>query len=112
MAGSTACAARRTTLARPCSSGREDPWQPAAAMAKGVADASVEADRAALLLFLLRGANAHRHLDGLGHDGRVVRDVVLVGEQELQRVPARRQRDPRFGLTGAEMQMVEVVRDR
>ena len=35
-----------------------------------------------------------------------------VGEQQAQRVLAERQRDLRFGLAGAEMQVAEVVGDR
>jgi hypothetical protein len=41
-----------------------------------------------------------------------MRDVVLVAEQELQSVVARGERHFCFGLPRAEMQMVEIVRDR
>ena len=40
-----------------------------------------------------------------------MRHVILVAEHELQGVLAGRQRDLGFGLAGAEMQMLEVVRD-
>jgi len=35
-----------------------------------------------------------------------------VGEQQAQRMLAERQRDLRFGLPGAEMQVIEIVGDR
>jgi hypothetical protein len=38
--------------------------------------------------------------------------MVLVSQQQLQCVLARRERDLGFGLTGAVMQMIEVIRDR
>ena len=41
-----------------------------------------------------------------------MRDVVLVAEQELQSVVAWGQRHFCFGLPSAEMQMIEIVRDR
>ena len=46
------------------------------------------------------------------HDRRRVRDVILVSQQQLQRVLAGRERDLRLGLAGAVMQMIEVVRNR
>ena len=39
-------------------------------------------------------------------------DMVLVPQQQLQFMRTGRQRDLGLGLTGAEMQMIEVVRDR
>ena len=44
--------------------------------------------------------------------GRRVRNVVLVAHDQLQRVLARLERNLRFGLAGAEMQMIEVVGNR
>ena len=41
-----------------------------------------------------------------------MRDVILVSQQQLQRVLAGRERDLRLGLAGAVMQMIEVVRNR
>ena len=49
--------------------------------------------------------------DALGHHGRIVRNVLLVAQQQLQGVFAGRQRHLGLGLAGAEMQMVEVVRN-
>ncbi len=51
-------------------------------------------------------------LDRLRHHRRIMRDVIMVGEEELQPVPARRQRNLGLGLAAAEMQMVEIGRDR
>ena len=39
-------------------------------------------------------------------------NVILISQQKLERVFAGRQADLGFGLTNAEMKMVEVVRDR
>ena len=38
--------------------------------------------------------------------------MALVGKQEAQLVRAERQRNLRLGLPGAEMQVIEIVRDR
>ena len=46
------------------------------------------------------------------HHRRCVRYVVLVAEQELQGVLARLERDFGFGLPGAKVQMLEIVRNR
>src|SRR5579862_3756936 len=54
----------------------------------------------------------HRDVDLLRIDRRIVRHVIGVAEQQTQPVPAGRQRDLRLGLSGAEVQMVEVVRNR
>ena len=57
-----------------------------------------------------------RHADIDHHDLRIDRRIVgnvrRVPEQQLQRMPAPRQGDGRFGLAGAEMQVVFVVRNR
>ena len=52
------------------------------------------------------------HLDALRHHGWRVGNVILVAHQKLQRMVAGLERDFRFGLSGAEVQMVEVARDR
>jgi hypothetical protein len=54
----------------------------------------------------------HRHGDALGHDRRIVRDVILVAEDQLQGMLAGGEAHLRLGLSGAEMQMVEVIGDR
>ena len=67
----------------------------------------------ALVALLGRAATlGDGHVDGFGIDRRIVRHMGRVGEQQAQRVLAERQRDLRFGLAGAEMQVVEVVGDR
>ena len=57
-----------------------------------------------------------RHADIDNHhirvDRRNVRNVRRVPEQQLERVAAFRQGHGRFGLAGAEMQVVFIVRDR
>src|SRR6267378_7768692 len=57
-------------------------------------------------------AGRDRHLDLLRIDRRIMRNMVFVGEQQLQRMFAERQRNLRFGLAGAKMQMIEITRDR
>jgi hypothetical protein len=52
----------------------------------------------------------HLHLNTVRHQRRRVRNVVPVGEHQLHRVLARRQGNLGFGLAGAEVQMLEVVR--
>jgi hypothetical protein len=52
----------------------------------------------------------HLHLDAGRHHRRRVWNVVLVAEHELQGVVARGQRYFGFGLAGAKVQMLEVVR--
>ncbi len=49
---------------------------------------------------------------GFDIDRRVVRDVQVVCEQELQAVAARRERHRRLGLSLAEVHVVRVGRDR
>jgi hypothetical protein len=41
-----------------------------------------------------------------------MRHVALVAEQQLNRVDPEREVDLRLGLSGAEVQVVEVARDR
>ena len=53
-----------------------------------------------------------RDLDTRRHDRRRVRDVILVAQQQLQGVLPGLQRHLGFGLAGAEVQMVEVARNR
>ena len=50
--------------------------------------------------------------DALRHHRRIVRHVVLIAHEQLQRVDARRQFEHRLGLAESEMQVVAVVRDR
>ena len=45
-------------------------------------------------------------------DGRIVRNVQMVAEQHLQRMPARRERELHLRLAAAEMPMLLVIRDR
>src|ERR1700746_2978989 len=45
-------------------------------------------------------------------DRRIVRHVAGIAEQEPQPVVAQRQGGLCFGLSGTEVQMIEVVRDR
>src|SRR5277367_1659041 len=52
------------------------------------------------------------YVDPLRHDRWRVGKVVLVTEQQLQRMRAGRQGDVRFGLTGAEVQVARIVRYR
>ena len=59
-----------------------------------------------------RSRVARRHGDLLRHQRRIVRHVVGIAHQQLQRVRPRRQLDQGLGLSRAEMQMVLVVRDR
>src|ERR1700750_3448996 len=68
----------------------------------------------AVLGALSRRLAALRHgdVDDVGEYRRVVRYVGEIGEQQAQLVLADRERDLRFGLAGAEVQVVEVVRDR
>ena len=54
----------------------------------------------------------HLDVDAIRHDRRRVRNVILVAEQKLQCVVARSERNLRLRLPRAEMQVVEVVRDR
>src|SRR5271163_3395890 len=61
---------------------------------------------------LLDGYRIDPDMDDLGHDRRVVRNMTLVTQQELQRVLTCRQRDLRLGLTTAKMDVVEMARDR
>src|SRR4051795_5087335 len=49
--------------------------------------------------------------DLLRHQWRIMRDMVAIAHQDLQRVGTRWQVDNRFGLAKPEMQMVLVVRD-
>jgi hypothetical protein len=50
--------------------------------------------------------------DGRGENRGNVRHMIGVAEQQLERMFARRQRDGRLRLAGAEVQMVFVVRNR
>ena len=61
-----------------------------------------------------RQARVRAHVDGdaLGHHRRVVRHVIGIAHQQLQRMGARRQFDHRLGLAEAEMQVVAIVGDR
>ena len=61
---------------------------------------------------LLHRRGIDEHVDDVRDHRRVVRDVVVIAEQKLKRVIARRQRQLDLGLALAEMQMVEVARDR
>src|SRR6202011_6223937 len=54
----------------------------------------------------LAAARRDRDLDRPRHHGRIMRHVVVVPYQQLQRVGSERQRDLRLGLSGAEMQMI------
>ena len=54
----------------------------------------------------------HPHLDLGRHDRRRVRNVILVAEQQLERVLAVLEGDLGLGLAAAEVEMVEVVGDR
>ncbi len=57
-----------------------------------------------------RHADIDNHHTGV--DGRVMRNVRRVPEQQLERVAAPRQGHGGFGLARAEMQVVLIVRDR
>jgi hypothetical protein len=46
-----------------------------------------------------------------GEDRWIVGDVIGVAKQQLQRMPARRERDSRFRLPCAEMKMIFIVWD-
>src|SRR5262249_28340125 len=48
-------------------------------------------------------------VDARRHDGRIVRNVILVAHEQLQRMLARLQSNLRLGLACSEMQMIEVV---
>lgn len=50
------------------------------------------------------------HFDARRHHRGIMRDVVLIAEQKLQRVSARREVDPCLGLPGSEMKVVKIVR--
>jgi hypothetical protein len=52
------------------------------------------------------------HRDALGKQRRVVWDVILVAEKQLKRMVAGLERDGGFGLSSAEMQVIEIARDR
>lgn len=54
----------------------------------------------------------HEDRDLFGDHRRIVRYVKPIAEDELQRVPARRQLQVYFRLTPAEVTMVFVGRDR
>ena len=62
--------------------------------------------------FVLGSALGHGDFDRRRHHRRIVRHMIFVGEQKLQRVLPEGKGDGRFRLPGAEMQMIEVVRDR
>ena len=51
---------------------------------------------------------ARDHRDLFRIQRRIMRHVTRIAQQQLQRVPAGRERDLSFGLAGAKMQMVEV----
>src|SRR5271169_6746383 len=52
------------------------------------------------------------HGDLFRKQRRIMRQMARVAEQQLQRVPTRRECDLGFGLSCSKMQMVEVRRDR
>jgi hypothetical protein len=54
----------------------------------------------------------HSDRDALRRDRWVVRNVEVVAEQELQRVPAGLEVDRHLGLTAAEVPVVRILRDR
>ena len=54
----------------------------------------------------------HHNGDGLRKHWGVMWDVIFVRQDQLQRVTPYRQIDFGFGLAGAKMEMVEVIRDR
>lgn len=54
----------------------------------------------------------HRYRDLVAHHGRLVRDVIMIAQQQLQRVLAGLQRHGCFRLAAAEMLMVIVGRQR
>ena len=60
----------------------------------------------------LRRCCAYVDRDPLGHQRRVMRHVVRIAHQQLQRVRSRRQFDHSLRLAEAEMQVVAVVGDR
>src|SRR5262245_49753020 len=67
----------------------------------------------ALLAHLLRcplGSGLHdQDLNARRHERRIMRNVVLVAEEELQGVRSRLKRNLRLGLAGTEVEMIEVV---
>ena len=53
----------------------------------------------------------HGHPNHVGHDGWLVRNVIRVGENQLQTVRAEGQRDQCLRLSEAEMKVLEIIRD-
>ena len=56
------------------------------------------------------GCGLHdQDLNARRHERRIMRNVVLVAEEELQGVRSRLERYLRLGLTGTKVEMIEVV---
>ena len=60
----------------------------------------------------LDGRRIDPDADDVGHDRRIVRNVSVITQQELQCVLSCGERDLGLGLTSAEMNVVEIARDR
>ena len=58
------------------------------------------------------GRRVHPDANDFGHDGWMMRNVSVITQQELQSVLSCGQRNLRLGLSGAEMNVVEVGGDR
>jgi hypothetical protein len=54
----------------------------------------------------------HNHFDPLRHDRRVMRDMPIVAEDQLERMFAWLQGDFLLGLAGSEVQVIEIAGDR
>ena len=53
----------------------------------------------------------HRNPNSLRHNGRRMRDVILITQEKLQRMRSGRQVQLCLRLPGTEMQMVEIIGD-
>jgi len=51
----------------------------------------------------------YRHPNRLGIDGRLMRDVIFVTEDKLERMLSEWKRDLRLGLSRAKMQVIEII---
>src|SRR5215470_18342591 len=58
-----------------------------------------------------RSASSHRyrHSNRLGIDGGLMRHVILVTEEKLERMLSEWKRDLRLGLSRAKMQVIEII---
>src|SRR5215467_2782737 len=54
----------------------------------------------------------HRDADGLGIDGGVMRYVIFVAEEKLQRMASERQGNLRLSLSRSKMQVIKIIGNR